>query len=1049
MIERAAGCLETGGRCLLRVPRKPFRSRRSLHSTFWSHGAGDIDLPSWWIALLQIPQAGSHVASPKDVTDRLQERGFMDFLYPAQTVAYIQRLVSRDVTSLLGHRRQRNGHLCSRAYTSSASDSGSLSGSKLSKGEVEPVVATVATVNEVQEQFKGLLEDDTSTGNREKLWQAYQSLQDLSMSLSPAELINFFRCLSTSKHKTDIERSLLLFTRIPITQRRAIHYSHAVTAALSQDDLETALGLHREALSRIQGSVGTSAILRYTVQRAQWQPAIETWHGYWLHKQMYFERPDIWTGVDTIPLHELIDKASSAADFGINAAESTGPDAAAASRDFALQLILRSFLICGVKFDPKKNIELFEKAKALKEPGLEIYQAAIFQLLSIDSHDHGRAAISRYREMRTTLAVVPDLKLMGAVLTRLYAIRSPMGMFMMLEDYRRYHGGPTAWALKLIIHGSAQQGNSEAVVSLFEEFRSRFGIPRSPKLLNSLLYVYFRRGQVDKAVQVFQSLQEDYDFTPDLESWNLVISTFSRVGDYDGALAWFNKLAKNKLNPNSQTYVTMMAMYAKRGDLEAVAGLFQQSRSDKVETTVAMMDNLVLAQINNDQLAEAQRTVEEALQMNLAGSRTRMWNLLINAYAMHRDLEKVSEVHRRMQEADVPFDSLTYAALMQSLVVVKQPNAARKILQVVMPRSKIRASPLHYAIVMGGYLAVQDYFGVFALYNRMLKHNIKPVPSTQNAILRAAAGVDIQKASEEGTEGEQIDLNRAQELLEQTLADMDPMELAGNEPVKFFGVSRLDEAFSSSYFSYLVFLYGRRNAFGKVSELYDRYTATARKFQQDLALSPPIQMLSALMVAHFNANEHEEVERCWYLALDKAEKLARRSTASDLSEPDWVLPSRRFIMNTPLLHYIKSLEAQHRIEDITTTIDDLHTSGYALTSNAWNAYIQALARNGQELLAYELCEKQLIDGWPGWEAMGGTWSMKNRFRAMKPSRLQPNRRMPNYPTLVYLAGAYMDAQSGTSRMLKELREVAPRTVDVIRNMPKVDDDLQANVLRRY
>ena len=1041
MIERAAGCLEIGGRCLLRIPKKPFRSQRFLHSTFWSHGAGDIDLPSWWIALLQVPQLKNPTSSTKTMTDRLQEGGLMDFLYPTQTVAFFQQLVSKDMTALLNYRRRRYAYMRARAYASSASDSLGIVG-----GE-EPVLATESGEDDVRSRMSGLLQNEVSSTDNEDIWRAYQSLRDMLLSPSPVEFIKLLRRLSSSNRKIDLERFLRLFNAIPITERRAIHYSLAVNAALGQNELGTALDLHREALSRIQGSVGTSAILRYTVQREQWQPAIETWYGCWYRKQMYYERPDMWTGLDDIPLPDLMDKAASAADFAVNVAESASHHAGGAARDFALQLILRSFTIRGTMFDSHKANELFEKAKVLKQPDLKIYRTTILQFLSIDSHDHGRAAISRYRQMRADSATVPDRRLMRALLGRLCAIRSSTGIFMMLEDYRRYYDGPPPGALKQIILALAEQGNSEAVFSLFEEYKTRFGTPTDSSLINPLIYVYFRRGQIEKAIQIFNSLQKNYGFKPDIGSWNLVISTFARVGDRDGAMTWSTKLAKAGSRPNGQTYVTLMRMYAKRGDLEAVIDLFQQLKSDNIKVTMAMVDTIVLAQVNNDLLDEAQNTAEEALQMDLNGSRTRMWNSILNAHAMRRDLDKVNELHKRMQEVGVPPDSMTYAALLQSLVIAKQPDAAKKLLQVVMPRSKIRASPLHYAIVMGGYIEVKDFPSVFSLYNRMLKRNLRPTPSSQNAVLRAAAGADMQHTSTE--EGEQMELGRAQEILEQTLARMDPMELASNEPVKFFGVSRLDEAFASSYFSFLIFVYGRRKAFDKVSELYSQYITTAQKFRPDVEVSPPIQMLSALMAANLTANDHGEVERCWYLALDKAEKLARRSKSADLSESGWVLPSRRFIMNIPLLHYIRSLEAQHRIDDIIATIDELHISGFALSSKSWNAYVQILARNDREILAYELCEKQLIEGWPGWEVMGGTWGVYRRFRAMTPTRLQPNQRMPTYPTLVFLAGVYMDAQSATNNRLEELTKVAPKTVDAVRNMPKLDDGLQSRVLRRY
>ena len=961
----------------------------------------------------------------------------MDFLYPAQTVAFFQQLISKDVTALLGHRRRRNAHPYSRTYASTAADA----------------------EDKARKRLGVLLEVVNYAGDNEELWNVFQQIQDKPLSLSPAELIELLRRFSTSKSKVDMERSLMVFTAIPVTERRALHYEYAIFASLGRNDLETALGLHREALPRIQGSLGTSAILRYTVQREQWRPAIDTWHGYWFYREMYFEHPNIWAEVDALPLSELMDKAASAAEFAIHMAESTGQgaahEAAIAAREFALQLIQRSFNVHGVRFDVGKGEELFEKAKALKEPGLKFYRAAIFQFLSIDSSEHGSAAIRRYRELRKTSSVKPVLSLMNAVTDRLCAVHSSTGLFMMLEDYQRYHDGPSASTLKKIIFELARQGNHEAVLNLFEEFRTRFGSPKNPDLYHSLLYVYFRRGQVEKVVEVFHSLLEDYGFVPDVGAWNLVISTFARVGDSDNAMSWFTKLIKNNLKPDSQTYAALMAMYAKRGDLEAVIGLFQQSRSENVKTTISMMSNLILAQVNNDQLAEAQRTAEQALEIYSDGlsvkrTCTRMWNIILNAYAMRADLEKVSEIHRLMQEAGVPSDSMTYAALLQSLAVSKQPDAARKILQVVMPRSNVRASPIHYAIVMGGFLATREYHKVFALYARMLKRNLMPVPSTQNAVLRAAASVDIEQAGKEGTEGAQMDLSRAREVLEQTLATMDPQELARNEPVKFFGVSRLDEAYSSSYFSYLIFLYGRRSAFDKIAELYDRYTTTTNKFRQNVEASPPTQMLSALMVAHLKANDHEEVERCWYLALEKSEKLARRSTASDLSQPGWVLPMRRFIINTPLLHYLKSLESQRRIDDLIATIDDLLASGYALTSKSWNAYIQALVRSDRALRAYELCETQLMDGWPGWEAMGGTWTIRSRFRAMAPKRLQPERRMPSYPTLVFLAGAYMDVQAGAGAGgMEELRRVAPRTVDAVRNMPMLVDEWQDRVLRRY
>ncbi|KAF2719265.1 hypothetical protein K431DRAFT_251524 [Polychaeton citri CBS 116435] len=144
MLERATTCLDSGARfsaqqCTRRAPR----SRRLLHSTFWNHGAGDLDLPPW-----SLPSAAPRDILPKhDDTDQHGERGrkrrlqrtatsetqtpFLDFLHPPQALAWLQNTMSKGIgaTSTTGgqwdrwerrNARRLADHLAqpSRGYTS-------------------------------------------------------------------------------------------------------------------------------------------------------------------------------------------------------------------------------------------------------------------------------------------------------------------------------------------------------------------------------------------------------------------------------------------------------------------------------------------------------------------------------------------------------------------------------------------------------------------------------------------------------------------------------------------------------------------------------------------------------------------------------------------------------------------------------------------------------------------------------------------------------------------------------------------------------------------
>lgn len=1054
MIERAARCFEHGGKTLLCGQKRQIRSRRCLHSGFWSHGAGNIDLPAWWIFFLQAPASNNaelpreRRALPTDGMATGLPEIFLDFLYPVQTLALIRRLER----STQAHRQETHSvQRRSRSYTSIAADL--IARTSQAENDFAEIGMDALSSDKrgerIRRRVNEILDCKDQTGLHDELWQKHQDLLELSQPLSPQELVKMLRTLGISARSTDAERLLALFESIPVDERRAIHYSHAVSAAINVKDLDTAIAIHREARSRIQGAIGTSAILRYTIQHEMWKEAIDTWHIFWHSKLLYFSRQDIWTGIDALPLSELIEKATAAVDFAISATESTDSESATAAREFALELTRRTLRVAGVIFDIPKHQQLIEKIKILGLSSTEMPALALQQYLSVNSREHGHRALQLYRSLRQDTKFSPKERLLQSVLTKLASIHSTSGMFMMIDDWRKYLGKLHHTAYETVMKELARAGQVDAVQDLFKEFVADWGPPRRRGLFNSLLYVHLRRADTEGIVRTFERLQREHGFIPNLRSYNFLIMTFARVGDVDGALDWVTKLKESGIIPDQNTYSTLMSMYGKRGDIDAVQDLLEQSRVEGLKSSKSMIDSLVLANINDEKLEEAEKLVEEALQMDLAGSRTHMWNVLLNAYAMRKNMEKVSQLQKRMQEAGVPFDNLTYAALMTSLTVAKHPKAAHKVMDTVMPRAGLRRTTLHYAIVMGGYLATKEYGRLFTLYKEMLRRNLTPNMSTQNVLLRAAAAVDKDRGK--GNE-DSAELTRAHQTLAQTLQNLDPAELAPTEPRKFVGPNALDEAFNSTYFEYMIFLHGTEAAFDKVTELYDSYISNAQKFgRQDVEASPPMRMLSALLVAHTRAENHDEVDRCWYLALAKSEELCRKSKAK-LAKPGWVLPSRRFIINLPLHHYIKHLGNQSRYGDLINVINDLRQAGYDLHSNNWNTYIQYLARSpdpAHQLLAFDLCERELIHAWPGWQALGHVNSIKPKFRAMtRDMVLMPRKRMPNYRTFVCLTAAYADARSGgETKREKALKAVAPLTLDAVRRMPRIDDWEQNTILR--
>ncbi|KAL8709902.1 MAG: hypothetical protein Q9225_007379 [Loekoesia sp. 1 TL-2023] len=1073
MIERATTCLETGGKHILRIPNTPFRTHRHLHSAFWSHGAGDINLPAWWHAFLQVPPSHSQWLSKGDTRRIASDNvglGFLDFLYPVQTLAFIRKYVNENSTLLRRHRRSQLPSHRHRAYTSAADrpvdtlvrhreTTHSLNTGDVSKDENTAVETAHSTEARLKAELHDLLFAKDYPADTRQLWQLYERMQQLSISVDPADLAQLFRCLRTSSRTFDIEKTRELFNAVALPDRRATHYKCAISAALSQDDLGSAMAMQEEAVFRAQGSFGLP-ILKYAVQHSKWKVAVAIWQQCKDYKQSDTGRPSIWKDVKTLPLSDLLVKAKEA----VEAAPSS--DDATSTQNFAIALAQSALSIRSRQFDQSLQTELVEIAQSMQQPNLGFFKAAILQSFSmgVQSREHNQGGLDLYKSVRAKPDLVPDLELLDAVLRRYHTIRSSQEMYEVLEDYRKYHTEPPRSAYRLLMSQLARHGDFATVDQLFQESIARFGDEDISILALQLLYACFRRAEIDRAISVIESLQQKYGYSPDLRAWNIVLATYARIGDCDSAMMLWKRLAAVNLRPDGSSYGILMGMFAKRSDYEATNALYEQAISEGIKPNLEMVGSLVLALATNDRLDEAEKTAAEAIEMDLEVSQrqtrslpgdytfTRMWNILLGQYAIKGQLDKVFDVQKSMHERGVAFDGMTYAALMQSLCVKKLPAAAEKILRTVMPKRGVHPTALHYAIVMSGFVSIKHYQPVSHLQKRMVKEGIKPTFSVQNALLRFAFEIDEREHTRNVSEHDTFQADRAESILAQILDSLDPMELAPLGPSKFAHTLPPNIALHSSYFPYLIALYGRKRSFDKVAEIYDKFISTARKFNVDVEASPPVEMLSALMVSYTNAGAHNEVQKCWDLALEKSHAIACKANA-DSSQPGWVLYKYRFILALPLTRYMRSLQATSRVDELSAIIASLQRDGYQLSVHNWNVYVQVLIQDKDPVLAYEICEKQLMDGWPGWERFGHPMHVKRKIKKQwTPKSWEMDRPFPLYETFVHLASAYLDAQGMAygmgKEMLQEFERVAPRTLEAVYSMPRIDDTIQNQLLKR-
>jgi pentatricopeptide repeat-containing protein PET309 len=464
------------------------------------------------------------------------------------------------------------------------------------------------------------------------------------------------------------------------------------------------------------------------------------------------------------------------------------------------------------------------------------------------------------------------------------------------------------------------------------------------------------------------------------------------------------------------------------------------------------------------------------------GSLTHVWNMLIQHYALQKDVSECRRLYREMIEHEIPLDSWTYASLMRGLIEMSQTNAAYKILRVTMPNNNLQVHAFHYAIVMTGFLHERQYDLAEHAYKRMIATKVPQTATSRLASLEVLGALDMRKLRKERDRDPRTRLKQVEEALREILLTDYESEVADRQPRHSKQIDSRHNV-PEGYFGFLILLYGTRRAFDICKELFEA-AAIAREDQADY--TPPITLLTAVMDTHFRAREHGEVARCWELAKQQADNLVKtldQIVTPSPPQPEFdsvtdggvrksfeearIAKNRRQVLTMPTRIYIRSLAAQEdptALAQAQRAVRNLLTSGFVLDNLTWNELIQMQARRGATVDAFTTCETYLMPNFPGWRDLHPFYFRNDRrdYKWMEVTNkdIHRNTLMPRYKTLVILARVLAEVRRlevegvgwnpETGAWDSELLErMCPMTVSALVSMPMTGDKTQRKFLQGY
>ena len=1112
MLERVAGCLESGGRSLLRG-RQALRTKRMLHSAFWHHGAGDLNLPPYMLPsmLVDTSQSKPAIADPTSLPD-----GFLlDFLYPPKTKAFLRDLASNNGDKLERH-QGRQSHLNRyREYSSVASGELHLMGSQDEKfigsvGQAQPPLDSAATSGFLQNHSQ-LDEDATieqvNSGQRQKdaleslrallatgKQDSYEEACRMMIAMDPTShtyaeaLADLLEFLSTSSKDVDAIRVLQFFTELKTDARRPSSYRAVVTANLRLQKLGRAVMVFDEAANSgfVEG-VGVDFLLEQLIQRRLWYLGSYVYNTYrtGMKNRQDEDNLEPWQRLkDTsIPLNTVISLMDNVWQYSKCFNRESTPALMVFFRDLSMVTLKQQFgkLFLRPRQSHQRHVDhilrLVRYLSSLRFTNAEFYQKSIFKLNrreKVKSPEKANLVSSLYEMFRKESFFSPSQRILSVMMSELChheprdeVLRHFTRIEDVAKDWSKFHGYLSNEIVRRILETFGQAGE----VNLVHKYFGYLQNPSKEELQRSfywLIYVHTRRADLNKAIWQFERMTQEFSVPPDCACYNALLQAYSRSDDIEGALRRFGEMEVNGVAPDAHSFGILMGLYADRGVPQCVSELFSIANSHGIIQTPHMWATLVRAHIENDDLITAEHIAEESSRTEAMRERaTVVWNQVLTAYALRRDLESTLRIFERMRNDYGPLDSLTYAALMQCLVLIRQHDAARKILQKIIPKERVKRLALHYAIVMGGYVESKQWSRVLGLDAAMRQRGIKPSVSTRIRVLKAQVAVETRITRMRGGT-HSTRLMTTEQALSDVLAASDRREATSAIKQPSYGLEgfSLNEAYPDAYYEVLISTYGRRKAFDIVDANFEEYLL-AKDQPSPSSFIPPLQFLTALMQSHWKAREFDDIEKCWLLVYRKAMRYVKvppipkpdLSTIPSEVEPSQRLfsparmaPSRRHIISRPLAFFIRSLAYRGEISRLISLIDELTHTGWILSNRVWNLYVQILVRNSQILLAFEICEKHLMPGWPGW--CSGNALRRNPSKGHKKGQfgwiaigtVLPSMLMPQYPTVVMLARAILDIQRASAYAsdgklkVSDVRDKAPKTVRAVETMPVLKRD---------
>jgi len=228
---------------------------------------------------------------------------------------------------------------------------------------------------------------------------------------------------------------------------------------------------------------------------------------------------------------------------------------------------------------------------------------------------------------------------------------------------------------------------------------SRHGVARSLSFYEIAMKKLAAQQQYRAALAMYDRLAAD-GLQPSHVTYSCLISFAAEVGDPRRAMDFFNKLSE-LTTPSIRAYMTMLRVLAMRQDWPASLALFRQMRGHDVRPDTLILNTVLATGVLADQVEAAAALLEEVDSEATPLSDIISYNTLVKGFAQRGNVDAAINTLERMRRRGMSPNSITYNTTMDAAVRGGKSDEAWKILA-LMCSAGLRPDKFTRTILMKG-----------------------------------------------------------------------------------------------------------------------------------------------------------------------------------------------------------------------------------------------------------------------------------------------------------------------------------------------------------